>query len=235
MITMFVRTSRSISRRCVSAQIHILRMYATDRPYSTTIGILPEAVEHEINDSGITVKDYSLIPGPRELPLIGNSWRFAPIIGHYKIHELDKVMWSLRRDYGRIVKVSGLIGHPDLLFVFDGDEIKKVLKNEEAMPHRPSMPSLHYYKQEFQKKFFEGNEGVIGVHGPKWEAFRKQVQQYLLPPLTAKKYIEPLDMIAMDFLDRMENMLDKNRELPDHFLSEIYKWALECKLHLSSF
>lgn len=27
----------------------------------------------------------------------------------------------------------------------------------------------------------------------------------------------------------METSLDHNRELPDNFLSEIYKWALECK------
>lgn len=26
-------------------------------------------------------KPYSSIPGPKEWPIIGNSWRFAPIIG----------------------------------------------------------------------------------------------------------------------------------------------------------
>jgi hypothetical protein len=30
-------------------------------------------------------KPYAEIPGPRELPIIGNSWRFAPIIGDYSI------------------------------------------------------------------------------------------------------------------------------------------------------
>lgn len=83
--------------------------------------------------------------------------------GHYKIHELDKVMMHLRKDYGKIAKVGGLIGHPDLLFVFDGDEIKKVFKMEEHMPRRPSMPSLHHYKQKLHKGFFAGNAGIIGV------------------------------------------------------------------------
>lgn len=73
-------------------------------------------------------------------------------------------MWSLHKDYGNIVRVSGLIGHPDLLFVFNGDDIRKVFKQEETMPHRPSMPSLHYYKQQLRKDFFEGNEGVIGMY-----------------------------------------------------------------------
>lgn len=45
-------------------------------------------------------------------------------------------MNSLQKQYGKIAKVGGLIGHPDLLFVFDGDEIRKVFKREEVLPHR---------------------------------------------------------------------------------------------------
>jgi hypothetical protein len=29
----------------------------------------------------------------------------------------------------------------------------------------------------------------------------------------------------------MEDSLDQNRELPGHFLHELYKWALECELN----
>lgn len=45
-------------------------------------------------------------------------------------------MYSLHKEYGKIAKVGGLIGHPDLLFIFDGDEIRKVFKREEVLPHR---------------------------------------------------------------------------------------------------
>jgi len=201
-----------------------------DREYSTAISVFinyDDYYEQKVAQHESNVKSYSEIPGPKALPFIGNAWRFAPVIGQYKIQELDKVMWSLYKDYGQVVKVTGLIGHPDLLFVFDGDIIKQIFKKEEALPHRPSMPSLHYYKQKLNKSFFEGNEGVIGIHGPKWDAFRKQVQQILLPPTTARKYIEPLNTIAGDFLTRMADMRDENDELPENFLMEIYKWALE--------
>lgn len=57
-------------------------------------------------------------------------------LGHYKISELDKVMKELHINYGKIAKVGGLIGHPDLLFIFDGDEIRNIFKKEETMPHR---------------------------------------------------------------------------------------------------
>lgn len=57
-------------------------------------------------------------------------------LGQYRIQDLDKVMYSLNRQYGKIAKVGGLIGHPDLLFVFDGDEIRNIFKKEETLPHR---------------------------------------------------------------------------------------------------
>ncbi|KAK4877763.1 hypothetical protein RN001_010269 [Aquatica leii] len=209
------------------------RLYSTDRSFSTAIfpSLLEDYQEETIHDA--VPKPYSEIPGPKKLPIIGNTWRFAPVIGQYKITELDKLMWALWKNYGKIVKVGGLIGHPDLLFVFDGDEIKKVFRREEDMPRRPSMPSLHYYKEILQKEFFDGNAGVIGIHGPKWDEFRRQVQQIVLPPSTAKKYIQPLNTIAGEFLQKMEESLNENQELPDNFLYEIYKWALESVARVS--
>lgn len=56
--------------------------------------------------------------------------------GQYRIQDLDKVMYTLNNQFGKIAKVGGLIGHPDLLFVFDGDEIRKIFKKEETLPHR---------------------------------------------------------------------------------------------------
>ncbi|XP_025830323.1 probable cytochrome P450 49a1 [Agrilus planipennis] len=210
----------------------ITRRCSTQKSYSTAA--LPLTTENfEDVVAECYPRPYSEIPGPKQLPIIGNSWRFAPVIGHYKIQDLDKVMWSLYEEYGKIVKVGGLIGHPDLLFVFDGDNIQKIFRQEEHMPHRPSMPSLHYYKERLQKDFFEGHEGVIGIHGPKWDRFRKQVQQIMLTPSTAKSYVQPLDEIASDFLNRMKESLDENAELPENFLFEIYKWALESVARVS--
>lgn len=36
------------------------------------------------------VKPYSEVPGPREYPFIGNSWRFAPFIGKFTIFNPDR-------------------------------------------------------------------------------------------------------------------------------------------------
>lgn len=52
--------------------------------------------------------------------------RFAPIIGQFKISDIATMSFLLHQVYGKIVKVGGLIGRPDLVFVYDADEIEKV-------------------------------------------------------------------------------------------------------------
>lgn len=54
-------------------------------------------------------------------------------------------MGELHATYGTIAKVSGLIGHPDLLFIYDGDEIRKVFRREEVLPHRYGTIEKYFY------------------------------------------------------------------------------------------
>lgn len=52
--------------------------------FSSAINILPNEVSSTeiLSDNDFArARPYTEIPGPKELPLIGNSWRFAPIIG----------------------------------------------------------------------------------------------------------------------------------------------------------
>ncbi|XP_055920745.1 probable cytochrome P450 49a1 [Eupeodes corollae] len=209
-----------------SATIEIPRQIDTEKS-TKSAKTAEDVTKRPLEDNISHARPYTDIPGPWEMPILGNSWRFAPLIGHYKINELDKVMKELHFNYGKMAKVGGLIGHPDLLFVFDGDEIRNVFKKEEALPHRPSMPSLKHYKGQLRRDFFGDVAGLIGVHGKSWETFRQEVQHILLQPNTAKKYIPPLNEIASEFMTRIHEMRNENDELPGNFLHELYKWALE--------
>lgn len=83
--------------------------------------------------------------------------------GDFQIEHIDKVSKKLYQKYGKIVKVGGLLGRPDMLFLFDPDEIEKVFRREDTLPLRPSMPSLNYYKHNLRKEFFGDIGGVIAV------------------------------------------------------------------------
>lgn len=109
-------------------------------------------------------KPYSEVPGPKSLPILGNTWRLLPIIGQYEISDVAKLSGLFYKEYGKIVKLSGLMGRPDLLFVYDPDEIEKVYREEGPTPYRPSMPCLVKYKSVVRKDFFGDLPGVVGVY-----------------------------------------------------------------------
>ncbi|XP_050521005.1 probable cytochrome P450 301a1, mitochondrial isoform X3 [Daktulosphaira vitifoliae] len=195
----------------------------------TTQAVSSESInEFEIAEELSKGKPYSEVPGPTPLPIIGNTWRMLPIIGPYQISDLANVSYILYKQYGKIAKLGNLVGRPDLLFVYDADEIEKVYRQEGDTPFRPSMPCLVKYKSQVRKQFFGRLPGVVGVHGEPWREFRTKVQKPVLQPQTVKKYIQPIEEVSDYFIQRMEEMKNKKSEMPHDFDNEIHKWALEC-------
>ncbi|XP_038218945.1 probable cytochrome P450 49a1 [Zerene cesonia] len=177
-----------------------------------------------------SVRSWEEVPGPKPLPLLGNTWRFIPYIGGYSVEHVDKVCMSLRQQYGKCVKMAGLLGRPDMLFVFDASEVERVFRGEDSAPHRPSMPSLNYYKHKLRKDFFGAEKdcaGVIAVHGDSWAAFRTKVSRVALSTGAAAQYTEQVAEVADCFIKRIREILDANQETPKDFLNEIHKWSLE--------
>ncbi|XP_033343108.2 putative cytochrome P450 301a1, mitochondrial isoform X2 [Megalopta genalis] len=187
-----------------------------------------ETLATEIEEQDLTrCRPYTEIPGPKPIPLLGNTWRFIPFIGDFQIQSVDKVSRRLYDEYGDIVKMEGLLGRPDMVFIYDANEIERIFRQEERMPYRPSMPSLNYYKHVLRRDFFRGNAGVIAVHGEDWYNFRSKVQQVMLQPRTARMYISSIEEASLAFLQRISAIRDENNEVPDDFLNEVHKWSLE--------
>ncbi|XP_045501790.1 probable cytochrome P450 49a1 [Colias croceus] len=176
-----------------------------------------------------TARRFAMIPGPKPLPLIGNSWRFAIGKKPWRTQSLDVTLWKLRElaGTGGAAKVAKLFGHPDLVFPFCAEETAKIYRREDSLPHRAVAPCLKHYKQELRKDFFGNEPGLIGVHGKPWSKFRSKVSKALVAPEAARSAVPCLDHVAEDFVKQMDNMLDEKSELPESFLTELYKWALE--------
>lgn len=65
-------------------------------------------------------------------------------------------------------------------------------------------------------------------HGEQWRQFRSRVQKPVLQLSTVRRYVTPLENVTTEFLQRCEELLDSNSELPNDFDNEIHKWSLEC-------
>lgn len=85
------------------------------------------------------------------------------MVGQFDVSDLARVSRDLREQFGDLVRLSGLVGRPDLLFVYDCDEIEKAYRQEGDTPLRPSMPCLIHYKSVVRKDFFGELAGVVGV------------------------------------------------------------------------
>jgi cytochrome P450 len=185
-------------------------------------------INNNNEDKFLNAKPYSEVPGPKPLPILGNTWRVFPVIGQYSISDVARISFLLHENYGEIATIRGLIGRPDLCFVYNADEIEKCYRNEGPTPFRPSMPSLVKYKSELRKDFFGSLGGVVGVHGEPWREFRSRVQKPILQLKTVRQYVKPIENVTSEFLVRCEKLLDGKRELPADFDNEIHKWSLEC-------
>lgn len=61
------------------------------------------------------------------------------------------------------MKIEKILGRPDMIFLYDANQIERVFRSEDTLPFRPSMPSLNYYKHVLRKDFFGDMGGVIAV------------------------------------------------------------------------
>lgn len=125
-----MQVTRSI---CCNKQLQLgrqlLKCYATEAATASCPHLmgLDAQLSNESNKF-MNAKPYSQVPGPKPLPIVGNSWRFFPIIGQYSITEVAKISYMLNEHYGDIVRLSNIIGRPDMLFIYNADEIEKVIK-----------------------------------------------------------------------------------------------------------
>lgn len=64
-----------VKRTAFSSAINIFPNEVTPPSQKT-----PDILENDATKNA-QIRPYSEVPGPKGLPLIGNSWRFAPVIG----------------------------------------------------------------------------------------------------------------------------------------------------------
>jgi hypothetical protein len=73
--------------------------------------------------------DFAVIE-TKKIDFLSCLCRLMPVIGQYKISDVARISFLLHEEYGRIVRLGGLMGRPDLLFVYDADEIEKVSRKQ---------------------------------------------------------------------------------------------------------
>ncbi|GLH07260.1 probable cytochrome P450 301a1, mitochondrial, partial [Gryllus bimaculatus] len=175
-------------------------------------------------------KPYHEIPGPKALPLVGNTWRFIKGMGNYATLDFVQLQKQMREEYGDIVRLSGIHGRCDQVFLFNPESVEKVLRNDGRFPYRDGPGSMHYYRTVLRKDRFKGVAGTMTTQGEEWQKFRTKVNQPLMHPRSALRYLGNINDVADEFLDKIGTLLDHNKELPHDFMKEFHKWSVECNI-----
>lgn len=170
-------------------------------------------------------KPYDSIPGPKPLPIpYGNFWRFTSF-GTYgtDMIEMHKI---LRKQYGSIVRMRGMTAE-EMLFLYDPTYIETMYRNESVWPIRDNTPSFTIYRDKYRQDLYSEYVGVATSQGKKWQESRSAVNQTMMQPRNTKVYVEPIDDVAAEFVERIKVIRDSKMEVPKNFINELNKWSLE--------
>ncbi|XP_023218124.1 probable cytochrome P450 301a1, mitochondrial [Centruroides sculpturatus] len=181
------------------------------------------AFEQETTEDVINAKPFEEIPGDVKIPFLGTTWTYLPFIGKYNHKKLHEASFKKYKIYGPIVRES-IGGFYDAVSLFDPKDIEKVFRHEGKFPKRPGIEFLATYR-ELRPRWYKSG-GLSVLEGKEWGEFRVNVQQSLLRPKSIHNYLNPMNRVADDMINRMKRLRNDLMEIPE-FLNELYKWSLE--------
>ena len=133
------------------------------------------------DSSPATVQSFDEIPGPKGLPVIGNVWRYLPVIGEFQLEKLDDIGRTLHQRYGPIVR-EHVFGHLNIVHLFDPLDMEVMFRNEGRYPERRSHRALGKYRTDRQDLYSSGGIFCEYVHHDYDTRARIARHGSLLPP-----------------------------------------------------
>ncbi|XP_026478509.1 cytochrome P450 12b1, mitochondrial-like [Ctenocephalides felis] len=134
---------------------------------------------------------------------------------------------KLYEEYGDIVKLKGILGKRDMVFLYDLDDIEKVYRTEGTWPVRPGLETRDHYIKKKRPEIFKSVYGLLHSHGEDWQNIRTKVNQPMMQIKVTRQYVGWIEEIANDFIKRLQTLLDAEGNVPQNFLREVDRWSLE--------
>jgi len=85
-------------------------------------------------------------------------------IGKYDFSDITKAHTAIKKDYGDIVRFSGMEPRRDMVMVYTAEDIETVFRHEGIWPERPSLQCMNYYRTVARKDFFKGVGGILNEY-----------------------------------------------------------------------
>lgn len=172
-----------------------------------------------------TARPFHEIPGPKPLPLIGNIWRYLPLIGDMDLTRMHRNAQKLLDRYGTLVR-EVVVGDRVVVHVFDPRDMEHVFRHEGRYPARLSHRALLKYRRERPHMYNSG--GLFPSNGEEWFRLRHMFQKPLMQQGAMSAYVDVLQEVTLDVANLVRQTRDSNTLEVEDFLKQLYQWALEC-------
>ncbi|XP_076269389.1 cytochrome P450 302a1, mitochondrial [Rhynchophorus ferrugineus] len=167
------------------------------------------------------LKQFSRIPGPKSLPVIGTLYKYLPVIGEYKFNRLQYNGFNNYKKYGPVVREE-IVPNVNIVWLFDPNDIEVMFRCEGKYPQRRSHLALQKFRLDRPHVYNTG--GLLPTNGPDWYKIRKIFQKGLSGPLAVKKFLTGSDDIVKEWME----IIALNKINPEsNFLPDLSRLFLE--------
>lgn len=178
---------------------------------------------------GSVGKPFIQVPKIPAVPLIGSSWIYAPILGKYDRHDVNKAAWQMYHQYGPIV-TERLPGRRIIVHLFSAHDFRTLYQEEGRTPYRMGAQPFKWYHDSRPEYF--ANPGIINAQHEQWQEIRAMAQPSTLRPRAVQSYAGAIAEAARGVVDYIAIHRDKNGYV-HNFEVIMNKWALESIMMLS--
>jgi len=179
----------------------------------------PQSTSASLEATSMT-QPWSEVPQPTSYPLIGNAYIF------FKkdiMTSMDKLHKELREKYGDTYKTNAF--GDVYLNIHDPRDAQTLMNNEGSHPIIPGFQQLAEFRRTELPTFFSETTGLVS-QGEEWASFRQLVQQDMMRSSSALLYIEELETIAEELVEKLAEV--KNNEGEINVGEYMKEYALEC-------
>ncbi|XP_020291046.1 cytochrome P450 CYP12A2-like [Pseudomyrmex gracilis] len=150
------------------------------------------------------------------------------ITGEFDNMDIVTQFRALRKNYGDIVKMDGLLNRRPCVFLFSPELCENMYRTDGPWPMRISLESLLCYRKN-REHIYRGQYGLAVSQGKPWQELRTKVNAHMMQPQAIEAHISQISEVTYEFVKMMRALRNpETHELPSNFKNELFKWSLEC-------
>ncbi|XP_037784537.1 uncharacterized protein LOC119580457 [Penaeus monodon] len=176
-----------------------------------------------LEDEIRAARPLSEMPGPKTYPVIGS---LRDMLADFDSKAYHKYYLRACGTYGPTFRVI-VPGIGPMVLTTNPDDCEKLLRVTMHNPLRTPMASLKAMRDRAIDDFFEKKGGILVENGDEWWRVRSRVQTPMMKPKVVGTYLQQMDQVSVEFMDRIAELQAEHGEMPSDFQFELYKWALE--------